>query len=227
MTSYPAFQLCYGVPVEINFSTGFLTTRLERVIAKPVRQAAQQNRAVAAPMDFEQFLKQVEKRAYRLAYVATSDVEEALDIVQDAMLLLASKYAKRNADEWPPLFHRILQNRIRDWYRRQKIRNALRGWLGGQRDNDDEADDGIESVADETAYEPARILDGQQSLAQLQTALNSLPIRQQQTFLLRAWEGLDVNQTAAAMGITTGSVKTHYSRAIHALQEMLGVETND
>lgn len=169
-------------------------------------------------MTLEQFLIQVEKRAFRMAHIATSDSEEALDIVQDAMLVLTSKYSTRSADEWPPLFHRILQNRIRDWYRRQKVRNTWLKWFG---QNDNEEDE-LQNMQDPASFTPERLLQSDHAVQQLETALHTLPLRQQQTFLLRAWEGLDVKETAEAMGISAGSVKTHYSRALHTLRQLLG-----
>lgn len=168
----------------------------------------------------EQFLKQVEKRAYRMAHIATANVDDALDIVQDTMLVLASKYANRNKEEWPPLFHRILQNKIRDYYRRKKVRNIFQNWFTSDDENSDE--DPIQAIADDNIHDPIRKISGEKNIIKLEEALKTLPTRQQQSFLLRAWEGLDVKETAVAMGITTGSVKTHYSRALQALRKQLG-----
>ncbi len=167
----------------------------------------------------EQFLKSVEKRAYNMAWLATSNVDDALDIVQDAMLVLSSKYASRKKEEWPPLFYRIVQNRIRDHYRRQKVRNIFQGWFSST--EDDNSDDPVQQLADERVHDPVRKISGEKDIEQLQQALKALPLRQQQTFLLRNWEGLDVQQTATAMGISSGSVKTHYSRALQALKTKL------
>ncbi len=163
------------------------------------------------------FLMGVEKRAYRMAHLATGNPDEALDIVQDAMLVLAKKYARRDATEWGPLFHRIMQNRIRDWYRRQKVRNTLRTWLAPTEDDPDPMD----NLPAATNREPARQVNQQAMLVALEAALKTLPLRQQQVFLLRVWEGLDVAETARAMNISGGSVKTHYSRAVHKLRELL------
>lgn len=163
------------------------------------------------------FLAGVEKRAYRMAHFATGNPDEALDIVQDAMLVLAKKYARRDAAEWGPLFHRIMQNRIRDWYRRQKVRNPLRVWLTPGEDESDP----VENLPGAASREPARQVNQQAMLGALETALQALPLRQQQVFLLRVWEGLDVAETARAMNISSGSVKTHYSRAVHKLREQL------
>jgi RNA polymerase sigma-70 factor (ECF subfamily) len=167
-----------------------------------------------------QFLAGVERRAFVTARVATGSRDEALDIVQDAMLTLARKYAKRGVQEWGPLFHTILQSRIRDWYRRSKVRRRWRVWLG--RDDEEDGPDPLENFAREDAPTPERQVAGQQAVAQLDRLLGELPLRQQQVVMLRVWEGLDVAQTAHALGISEGAVKTHYSRAVHRLREQLG-----
>lgn len=212
---YP--QLCYCVPpVEDSLSAGFLNKAFNSNESIMVPKA----RMSVDTYNLEQFLKQVEKRAYRIAHIATSNVDDALDIVQDAMLILASKYAGRSKEEWPPLFHRILQNKIRDHYRRQKVRNIFHNWFSSDEEGVDE--DPIQTIVDDKIHDPVRKISGEQEMADLESALQTLPLRQQQTFLLRAWEGLDVKQTATAMGITTGSVKTHYSRALQALKKKVG-----
>lgn len=166
----------------------------------------------------ESFLAQVERRAYRMAHIATANREEALDIVQDAMMLLVQRYAGRNADDWGPLFQRILQNRIRDWYRRQKVRARWRAWLSwGEGEGAT-----LEDLPDPRNAEPSRDHANHELAEDLDAALRALPLRQQQVFLLRAWEGLDVADTARTLGISGGSVKTHYSRALQRLRELLG-----
>ncbi|MEJ2142432.1 MAG: RNA polymerase sigma factor [Gammaproteobacteria bacterium] len=166
-----------------------------------------------------QFFARAEKRAYRMAQIATGDREEALDIVQDAMMMLVRKYSDRTEEEWGALFYRIVQNRIKDWYRRQKVRNIWHSWFGKD-DEDDEQ--GIDSLPEIVSNNPEKKIFQYRMTEQLEKALSELPLRQQQTFLLRTWEGLDVKQTASAMGISEGSVKTHYSRAVHSLRETLG-----
>lgn len=156
-----------------------------------------------------------------MAHLATGDADEAMDLVQDAMLRLVQNYSARDDAEWGPLFHTILQHRIRDWYRRTKVRSRWRQWLGRPND-DDEQDDPLESIADMSVPSSEDQLRIKQASAALDKALRTLPLRQQQAFLLRAWEELDVAQTAAAMGCSEGSVKTHYFRAIHALRKCLG-----
>ncbi len=156
-----------------------------------------------------------------MAEIATGNREDALDLVQDAMLGLVKSYGNRDAADWPPLFYRILQSRIRDWYRRNRVRNRFRVWLGGLRGDDDEGrTDAIQALPD-TRPGVERQAIGEDAMAQLQDALQDLPLRQQQAFLLRAWEGMDVSATAFAMGCSEGSVKTHYSRAVHRLREQL------
>jgi len=212
-----SIQLCYcEAPDGSLFSTGVSHKIIETTKSLMVSQA----RMSADTYNLEQFLKQVEKRAYRMAYIATSNVDDALDIVQDTMLVLASKYANRKQEEWPPLFFRIMQNKIRDFYRRQKVRNVFQNWFS----SDDEGinEDPIQMIADDKIHDPVRKISGEKDIAKLEDALKALPVRQQQTFLLRAWEGLDVKQTAEAMSISTGSVKTHYSRALQALRKQVG-----
>lgn len=152
-----------------------------------------------------------------MARIATGNEDDALEIVQDAMLKLAQRYAARDEQEWGPLFHRILQSRIRDWYRRSRVRNQLRVWFGG---GDDE-DDPLENQPGRVTDGPLPQLESERFSDDLERALTALPNRQQQAFLLRVWEGMSVEETAAAMGCSAGSVKTHYSRAVHTLRKQL------
>ena len=167
----------------------------------------------------DRFLASVERRAFRMAQIATGNKEEALDLVQEAMLNLVQRYADRDGSEWGPLFHCILQSRIRDWYRRTRVRNRWREWFGKPRDD---GEDPLETVADPLAAPPDEELKKKRACAALDAALRTLPLRQQQAFLLRAWEELDVAQTAAAMNCSEGSVKTHFFRAVRALRKQLG-----
>lgn len=168
----------------------------------------------------DQFLASVEKRAFQIAKYAVRDADDALDIVQDAMLQLARRYATQPSEQWKPLFHRILQNRIRDCQRRRMVKNKLFGWLPGARD-DEEAGDPYEATPDESPTPDSRVMTGE-AMQVLEGALKELPARQLQAFLLRNMEGMDVAETAHAMGCTEGSVKTHYSRAVHTLRARLG-----
>jgi RNA polymerase sigma-70 factor (ECF subfamily) len=171
--------------------------------------------------ELDRFLQDVEKRAFRIAEIALRDRDDALDAVQDSMLQLVRAYGARPADEWRPLFYRILQNRIQDCRRRRRTRSRVIAWWTGGTREDDEAPDAVElAVGGEP--EPARRLMNDEAMAALERALRELPERQQQAFLLRALEGLDVAQTAAAMGCAEGSVKTHYFRALQSLRATLG-----
>lgn len=171
----------------------------------------------------DRFLADVERRALRIAELQVRDAEAALDIVQDAMIRLVRRYAARPAEEWRPLFFRILSNRIRDHQRREGVRRRLFGWANPDPDAPDpvaEAPDGDGARPDHRAVQAA-------AMAALDAALAELPARQREAFLLRSLEGLDVAATAAAMGCSDGSVKTHYSRAVHRLRGMLGEHWHD
>ena len=158
---------------------------------------------------------------------ATRDEHAALDIVQDAMLKLAEKYAEKPAAELPMLFQRILQNTIHDHFRRQKVRSTWTSLLStlGKRDEKDDDFDPLETLAAKSdsnaTVDPAVQFEQGQIMTNIEQALAQLPARQREAFLLRYWEEFDVAETAAAMGCSEGSVKTHCSRAVHALAEML------
>ena len=169
----------------------------------------------------DRFLAQVERRAFRMAQIATGNEDEALDLVQDAMLKLVQKYGDRSEGDWGPLFHCILQSRIRDWYRRTKVRNRLRALFHSSPDEEDR-EDPLEQLPDRTTAPPDERLQRKRACAELDIALRALPLRQQQAFLLRIWEELDVAQTAQAMGCSEGSVKTHLFRALQVLRKRLG-----
>lgn len=171
------------------------------------------------PETLDEFLAGVERRAFQMARVATGNSEEALDIVQDAMIQLVQRYGERTPAEWAPLFYRILQNRVRDWYRRQQVRNRWRVWLKW---GDDEDGKDLEDLPQVVSDTPDGQLEKGRLLRHIERALHELPLRQQQVFLLRAVEGLDVTETAQSLGISGGSVKTHYSRAVKRLRETLG-----
>jgi len=167
----------------------------------------------------EQFLASSERRAFRMAEIATGNREEALDLVQDAMYKLVRHYARKPEEEWGPLFTRIVQSGIRDWYRRNRVRSKWRIWLGKTDENERESP--LEQLPGPDHEGPEAVHETASAMEKLQGVLRELPLRQQQAFLLRNWEGLDVAETARAMGCSTGSVKTHYSRAVHRLREQL------
>lgn len=175
------------------------------------------------PLNLDAFLASVERRAYRMALLATHEPAEALDIVQDAMLKLVEKYRRRSHQEWPALFQRILQNRILDWHRRKTTTQRWRVFLRPSND-DDEAEDALEQFADPREHNPAELLARADDMDIVLKVVGALPIRQQQAFLLRAWEGLDTAATAAAMTCSEGAVKTHYFRALNTLRSALQPE---
>jgi RNA polymerase sigma-70 factor (ECF subfamily) len=168
-----------------------------------------------------QFLAEVERRALRIAEIAVRDRDEALDLVQNAMIKLVSNYASRPEAEWTPLFYRILQNGVRDWHRRQKVKNRVMVWFGRGKSDSDEYDV-VASAPDLAGRSPEQELQTGQAMQKLEGAVYALPGRQREAFMLRTFEGLDVAGTAVAMGCSEGSVKTHYSRAVHTLRDKLG-----
>jgi RNA polymerase sigma-70 factor (ECF subfamily) len=182
--------------------------------------------SLASPNELSDFLVSIERRAYKQALFAVRVEENALDIVQDAMLKLAEKYGMKPAEELPMLFQRILQNTIRDFYRRQKVRSmwvTFFSSLSSAR-NDEEGDplETLGSAAESKGTAgPVESLEQAQVIEYIEKELQQLPPRQRQAFLLRYWEELDVAETAAIMGCSQGSVKTHCSRAAHTLAEAL------
>ena len=169
----------------------------------------------------DRFLAEVERRAFRMADIAVRNVDDALDIVQDTMLRFARNYADRPRQEWPPLFFRILRNRITDHQRGQLVRNRVFAWFHVSRD--DGPDDGpIAAAADQSTPDPENQASLDDAMAVLEKAVGGLPARQQQAFMLRAVEGMDVAATAATMGCSAGSVKQHYYRAVRSLRAALG-----
>jgi RNA polymerase sigma-70 factor (ECF subfamily) len=168
-----------------------------------------------------QFLAGVELKAFKIAQTALRHEDDALDAVQDAMLQLARAYADRPAQEWKPLFYRILENRIRDMQRRRTVRGRVIAWLPFRGEEDEDEVDPI-AQAPSPEPQPVRRLELDEAVGALEKALGELPRRQQQAFLLRTLEGLDVAATASAMGCSEGSVKTHYFRAVQALRAQLG-----
>ncbi len=171
-------------------------------------------------------MAEVERRAFKQAVFAVRDEHLALDLVQDAMLKLTQSYGAKPSTELPLLFQRILQNTIRDHYRRQKVRSlwtTLLSSLSGKQD--EEEHDPLDTLLVEegpgTFPEPSNELARRQLTQLIEQGLHALPARQREAFLLRYWEELDVQETAQAMGCSEGSVKTHCSRATHALAEFL------
>ena len=177
--------------------------------------------AQARSRALNQFLTGIELKAFKIAQAGLRNEDDALDAVQDAMLQLARAYADRPAEEWKPLFYRILENRIRDMQRRRTVRGRVIAWLPFRADDEDEEMDPIAQAPSEEPS-PSHRLEIDEAMAALDTAIGTLPRRQQQVFMLRTLEGMDVAQTAVAMGCSEGSVKTHYFRALQALRAQLG-----
>jgi RNA polymerase sigma-70 factor (ECF subfamily) len=168
----------------------------------------------------DRFLAGVERRALRIATLSTGDREDALDIVQDAMLKLVRNYGDRPSEEWRPLFYRILANRITDQQRRRAVRQRVVSWLVPAGDADDS--DPMAAFPDPRPMAPDEVVGRADAMTALEAALGRLPARQRQAFLLRSLEGLDVRETAIAMACSEGSVKAHFSRAVHSLRTTLG-----
>ncbi len=168
------------------------------------------------------FLAATERRAFRIAQIALRHDQDALDAVQDAMLRLVRRYARRPAAEWPPLFYRILENGIRDMQRRRRTRSRVIAWLPWVRADDEHDEPDPVAQAPDPAPTPAAQVQTAETLQALERAVAALPARQRQAFLLRNIEGLDVAATAQAMACSEGSVKTHYFRALQFLRGQLG-----
>ncbi|MBI4756990.1 MAG: RNA polymerase sigma factor [Betaproteobacteria bacterium] len=180
---------------------------------------------MATRNELSDFLASVERRAFKQAMFAVRDEEAALDAVQEAMMRLAEKYGGRPADEFPMLFQRILQNVIRDYFRRSKVRSLWTTLLSAFSGDDDEDSDPLETLPVENvsklADTPHGRLEQSQIMAIIEQEISRLPTRQREAFLMRYWEDMDIAETAATMGCSEGSVKTHCSRATHALAAAL------
>jgi RNA polymerase sigma-70 factor (ECF subfamily) len=181
---------------------------------------------LATDKELNDFLRTVDRRAFKRTAYLVRDDDGALDIVQDAMIRLAEKYADRPAAELPLLFQRILSNATMDWFRRQKVRNALFSNMSDFESNDgDDSFDLLEMLESQDgalgALSAADEVSREQILHAIDAEVAQLPARQREAFLLRYWEELDVAETAAVMGCSEGSVKTHCSRAVHALAKSL------
>jgi RNA polymerase sigma-70 factor (ECF subfamily) len=177
-----------------------------------------EERTLESRVAIEAFLREVETRAFRIALMNVRDRDEALDIVQDSMIRLVRRYSQRPSEEWRPLFYRILQNRIRDVQRRRSVRSRVLSFFGGI---EGEEYDPLVAAPGPAADNPLDRVLAHDAMQALEQALSILPARQREAFTMRNFEGLDVAQTALAMNCTEGSVKTHYSRAVHRLRELL------
>ena len=182
---------------------------------------------MATDKELSDFLKSVEKRAFKRTAYTVRDDDAALDIVQDSMIRLAEKYADRPPAELPLLFQRILSNATMDWFRRQKVRNAVVQNLSDFEGSDEDGGDfdlleTLQTLEDTLGTESAAdAVSRDQILSVIEAEVAALPTRQREAFLLRYWEEFDVAETAVVMGCSEGSVKTHCSRAVHALAKAL------
>jgi RNA polymerase sigma-70 factor (ECF subfamily) len=181
---------------------------------------------LASDKELSDFLASVEKRAFKRSLYHVRDEEAALDIVQDSMMKLAENYGDKPINELPMLFQRILSNTTLDWFRRRKTRSAL--FLNfsdiGNSNNSEEFDVLEILETGESAQSAQDLFSRTQTVQEIESAIQDLPGRQREAFLLRYWEELDVAETAAAMGCSEGSVKTHCSRAILALSKALNAK---
>jgi len=168
------------------------------------------------------FAKRVTGRALFMMEMATGHHDVAHDLVQESLMTLYTHYLDRAADEWTPLFYTILNNKLMDWRRREQRKNKLFSFLPKFRAGDDDYEiDPLELIADDKQIDPQDHWSSNTDLEQIKNAIAQLPLRQQQAFVLRAWEELDTRTTAQIMQCSEGSVKTHYSRAIAALKHAL------
>ena len=179
---------------------------------------------MATREELSEFLAGVERRAFKQAVFAVRDESHALDIVQDAMMKIAEHYGDRPAAELPLLFTRILQNSIHDFFRRTRVRSTwvtLFSALGSEDDPDGDPLDTLEAAGDARTESSETTYAREQVVAIIEEEVARLPARQREAFILRYWEDLDTAETAAVMGCSEGSVKTHCSRATHALARAL------
>ena len=176
----------------------------------------------------EQFLKYIERRAFHMARLNTGDTDVALDVVQDAMYKLVQKYSEKTAEEWKPLFYQILSRKLTDYYRRKSVRDKVLIWAKPLSQDDQQTPiDLTVNASAPNSETPHEMHMRNQRIAKLDQSVKQLPHRQRQAFMLRCWEGLSTIDTALAMACSQGSVKTHYSRAMHSLREMLEDYRND
>jgi len=170
----------------------------------------------------EDFLKTIERRAFHMARMATGNADTAMDIVQDSMFKLVEKYAHKTPQEWKPLFYRILNSKTTDYYRRKAVREKVFPWSKYVVNTDsDQATDIVDLTAGRLSETPDGMMMRSQRIDKLTGAVNALPRRQREAFMLRCWEGMSTIDTAETMKCSEGSVKTHYSRAMHSLRDML------
>jgi RNA polymerase sigma-70 factor (ECF subfamily) len=202
------------------------TARRDRSACEPTTLSSRRI-PLATERELSDFLKSVEKRAFKRSVYHVRDEEAALDIVQDSMMKLAEHYGDKPLEELPMLFQRILSNCTLDWFRRQKTRNALFSNLADFESDPQESSDFdlletyLASDASERVESAEDVTRRAQILREIETQIQALPARQREAFLMRYWEDMDVAETATAMGCSEGSVKTHCFRAVQALSQAL------
>ena len=212
-----------GSYTEINF-TDKRRSKNNSAIAEDVRiEQADTNKTMPEliEMSMDEFLQSIERRAFHMARMATGSRDDALDIVQDAMFKLVEKYSAKSASEWRPLFYRILNRKITDHYRRNAVKNRLFSLASFGMKTSDEGADLIDRAEGRKSDAPDQTVARELQMEILSKAVAQLPGRQRQAFMLRCWDGMSTAITAETMGCSQGSVKTHYSRAIHSLRASL------
>jgi RNA polymerase sigma-70 factor (ECF subfamily) len=179
-----------------------------------------------APLTMEAFLADIEKKAYHIAAFAAGSHADALDLIQDSMIKLVTNYADKPAEQWKPLFYKILRNRITDWHRHQKVKNLLFFWKNPQNEDKEDEWPPAMNVEQNPDTPEAELKKAQQQAAAIEH-LKTLSGKQQQCFLLRSWEGMSTAQTADIMGCSQGSVKTHYSRAVIKMRTLMEADDHE
>jgi len=200
----------------MNYSSAALPSNYD------LMRPATDEHALNARRAMDQFLAGVERQAFRIAQISVRSEADALDIVQDAMIRLVKSYGQRDESEWKPLFFRILRNRINDHLRHQTVRNRVLSWFVPPRPDGSAPPDPLDAAPAAANTRPDEQVSMDETMVELEQAVRDLPGRQREAFLLRTIEGMDVATTARAMGCSAGSVKTHYSRAVHSLRAILG-----
>ena len=197
--------------------------RLEEIISAktPIGRAPTGLDGLNETLSMDSFLKTVERRAFHIAKMATGNPDTALDIVQDSMYKLVEKYSHKSSLEWRPLFYRILNGKIIDQYRHKAVRDRLFPWRKTGDSDQGQSLDAIATARGRQSDQPDEIIMRAQRIKKLTKGVSALSSRQREAFMLRCWEGMNTSEAAAAMRCSEGSVKTHYSRAMHALRDLL------
>ena len=170
----------------------------------------------------EEFLKTIERRAFHMARMATGNSDTAMDIVQDSMYKLVEKYGDKTPQEWKPLFYRILNSKTIDYYRRKAVRDRVFPWSKYvPNSGNEQSTDIVDLAPGRISDTPDEMIMRSQRIDKITQSVNALPRRQREAFMLRCWEGMSTIETAEAMKCSQGSVKTHYSRAMHTLRDLL------